>query len=793
MRSLALGILGIGLAIALSGCTRDNPGAGGDDLGGGDDLAPVEGRCGDGVVDDIEQCDDGNGVGGDGCENDCTFTCAADQKCDDGDPCNGAERCDQSTHVCAAGSALADGARCGSGRVCRAGVCVASSCGDGVVTPPEECDDGNVVDGDGCDSCRFGCVSGDATRDCTPADACAGQGRCDDATHTCIAGTPIPDLTACPQDASRYCKMGVCRAHVCNDGNLEPGELCDDGNLNQTDGCRTDCTYSCATPATDCGAPPACQKQTCSTAHVCQAVADPTLDGTACGSGLVCNNGACAAPGAVCGNGVKESGEDCDFGALNGPNSGCEAGSCRFSCTTSPNRCDDGDACNGVESCVPVIVDGKMGQRCQAGTPLGDGTPCAGGICVNGKCQAPRCSDGVVTPPNEECEPPGTATCDANCKAIVCGNGRRDSGEQCDDGAKVNTDGCSAACGFEQAQRASFISMELQPSTADRAYCPSPALNGAISPTLAGGTINTALANGIADGSISVLFAFRGLDDLSGVSDGNGLKLGVLSGAPRRFAGDGYDGTRDLDWWYDVDPLGIDAATRLPLAQLDATLSAQTLAVAKGSLSLKLTLAGAPAELRLVDSKLTVGTRAVNAPLASTMNPPGHLPAEHLDPALRSFSATGEVTYASNGTPITTNAGKLCGNVTAASLAQVPVPEALGTTDRAACQMNAGQKCGECYLIGTNSLLDVVVGGCTIFGFLTAISATQPDRDDSTYTPPGGPYTLPYRLTFDAATRVVNGCQDSSQPRKAVPLADCLKDAAYSSFFKFTTRRVILK
>jgi cysteine-rich repeat protein len=433
-----------------------------------------------------------------------------------------------------------------------------------------------------------------------------------------------------------------------------------------------------------------------------------------------------------------------------------------------------------------------MGQRCQAGTPLPNGAACAGGICVNGKCAATRCGDGVITGPAEECEPPSTASCDASCKAIACGNGRRDSGEQCDDGAQLNTDGCDAACGFEQAQRASFISMELNPSMADRSYCPNRALNGAISPSLAGGTINNALANGVADGSISILFTFIGLDDLNGVSDGNGLKLGALSGAPRRFAGDGYSGNMDLDWWYDVDPLGIDAATRQPLAQLDATLSAQTLS-ATGSLTLKITLAGAPAELRLVGSKLTVATRQPNAPtLASAANPPGHLASEHLSPTLTSFSAAGEVTY-QNGNPVTTNAGKLCGNVTAASLAQVPVPMDLGTTDRAACQQNPGTKCGECYLIGENSLLDVLVGGCTIFGFFTAIAKTQPDQHDPGFTPAGGPFVPPYRLTTDPSTRVVTGCQDTSNSRKSVPLAECLKDAAYSSFFKFTTRRVILK
>jgi cysteine-rich repeat protein len=35
---------------------------------------------------------------------------------------------------------------------------VASVCGDGIVDPPETCDDGNVADGDGCSAeCRTEC------------------------------------------------------------------------------------------------------------------------------------------------------------------------------------------------------------------------------------------------------------------------------------------------------------------------------------------------------------------------------------------------------------------------------------------------------------------------------------------------------------------------------------------------------------------------------------------------------------------------------------------------------------
>jgi cysteine-rich repeat protein len=61
-------------------------------------------------------------------------------------------------------------------------------CGDGVLTAPEECDDGNLVDGDCCDStCHFeaaGTVCGAAGDPCLEA-RCDGAGTCDADGRTC--------------------------------------------------------------------------------------------------------------------------------------------------------------------------------------------------------------------------------------------------------------------------------------------------------------------------------------------------------------------------------------------------------------------------------------------------------------------------------------------------------------------------------------------------------------------------------------------------------------------------------
>ncbi len=95
-------------------------------------------RCGDGVIDAGEDCDDGNSID-DG--NGCSASCARTGFCGDGVLQEAVEGCDDGnavTEVCAYGE------RC---TVCTA-ACVegpgsTSFCGDGRIDPPEGCDDGD--------------------------------------------------------------------------------------------------------------------------------------------------------------------------------------------------------------------------------------------------------------------------------------------------------------------------------------------------------------------------------------------------------------------------------------------------------------------------------------------------------------------------------------------------------------------------------------------------------------------------------------------------------------------------
>ena len=84
-------------------------------------------------------------------------------------------------------------------------------CGDGVLDPNEQCDDGNVINGDGCDAiCRLEC----------------GNGRLD-------PGEECDDRNAEPGDGcDSECQL------ECGNGRLDPGEECDPS-------LTSDCTEEC--------------------------------------------------------------------------------------------------------------------------------------------------------------------------------------------------------------------------------------------------------------------------------------------------------------------------------------------------------------------------------------------------------------------------------------------------------------------------------------------------------------------------------------------------------------------
>ena len=200
-------------------------------------------------------------------------------------------------------------------------------------------------------------------------------------------------------------------------------------------------------------------------------------DQVLCGNGMVdsgeqCDSGAnnsdtipnrcrttCQSPS--CGDGVTDSGEQCDDGASN---SDGVANACRTSCMDAfcgdgvidnSESCDDGmansnSASNACRtSCEPASCgDGVIddGESCDDGVNNSDTIP---GACRT-TCVLPSCGDGMLDA-GEECDNGGANSdsaanaCRTSCVTAYCGDAVVDSGESCDDG-EANSDVMSNAC-----------------------------------------------------------------------------------------------------------------------------------------------------------------------------------------------------------------------------------------------------------------------------------------------------------------------------------------------------------
>ncbi len=229
------------------------------DVAGGKLCMPneAEPRCGDGVLDPGEACDDGED-NSDTQPNACRTNCKK-ARCGDG-VVDVKDECDE-------GSANSDT----QVDACRTN-CVKAWCGDGVLDTPDACDAGDSNSDTASNTCRTDCVKprcGDGVQD-------TGEG-CDDGAAnsdtlegacrtTCISadcGDGVQDLgEACDTGAANSnTVVNACRENCveawCGDGVQDGGEACDDGDANSDtvpNACREDCTVAfCGDGAIDDG------------------------------------------------------------------------------------------------------------------------------------------------------------------------------------------------------------------------------------------------------------------------------------------------------------------------------------------------------------------------------------------------------------------------------------------------------------------------------------------------------------------------------------------------------------
>jgi len=172
--------------------------------------------------------------------------------------------------------------------------CTLTACGNGVQSSGETCDDGNLVDGDGCDS------------NCTP----TGCGNGITSTNEQCDDNNLADGDGCDSN---------CTFTACGNGVPTAGEICDDGDLVDGDGCDSNCT------PTGCGNGITSSGEDCDDTNV--------IDGDGCDSN-------CTFTG--CGNGIRTAGESCDSGEENGSDACCSA-SCGLVDFDSDLLCDRDD------------------------------------------------------------------------------------------------------------------------------------------------------------------------------------------------------------------------------------------------------------------------------------------------------------------------------------------------------------------------------------------------------------------------------------------------------------------
>ncbi len=306
----------------------------------GDCVTPV---CGDGLREGEEECDDNNEAPDDACTDSCTIAECGDrirrtdlqpgeagyEECDDGNN-NPNDGCDTE---CARGCFPI----CGDGEVCIESddvlVCSPTVCGDGRLDPGEECDDGNNEPTDACVNLPNGnCANarcGDNfiqanVEECDFGDIIDGDG----CSRSCQIEADCEP--GCLED--QVCREGVCDDIECGNGFREAGEECDDGDDDNSDDCTNDC-----------------REAVCGDGHV-------RADGVeACDDGDDNSNDRpdacredCTLP--RCGDEIIDNGEDCDDGNII-PDDGC-SGTCRLEGSTICDLFRDGvfSGCGGCHS-----------------------------------------------------------------------------------------------------------------------------------------------------------------------------------------------------------------------------------------------------------------------------------------------------------------------------------------------------------------------------------------------------------------------------------------------------------
>jgi cysteine-rich repeat protein len=205
--------------------------------------------------------------------------------------------------------------------------CELEGCGNEIVDPSEDCDDGKNGDNDdGCtDVCQLP-TCGDSLIQPSNGEECDDGGR-EQRQRRCTAGCKVGQVRRRPHPRPvEQCDDGPgnngpgkacnadCQSNVCGDGDVGPGEACDDGNDDNTNACTNVC------------------KQ------------------------------------ATCGDGFEQPGEQCDLGPNNDNDGACTLGCTLPVCgdgfiqPSNNETCDDSNQLD-TDACTAACKTAKCGDQ----------------------------------------------------------------------------------------------------------------------------------------------------------------------------------------------------------------------------------------------------------------------------------------------------------------------------------------------------------------------------------------------------------------------------------------------
>ncbi|MBT9560522.1 MAG: tetratricopeptide repeat protein [Myxococcales bacterium] len=372
-----------------------------------DDACDGVGACIGGAAKD---CDDAVSCTVDGCEAGLCVHEASDELCSDGLFCNGEEVC--SAFGCTAGTAP-----CAEGTICDD---VADACNIPECKADLDC---------ASSACTIGVCLG--TGKCAgqprPVGSACSDGDPATAGETCLDATCQGGATAaCAVDADCAAFTGACTTGLCNPASgscvavVKPdGEACDDGHYcTVADACQAG---QCVGAARECAAGGACLVATCrDDVAACESAA--VMDGSACDDGSAdttgdhCEQGSCQGLPTAC-----QTDSDC---ADNDPCTvaTCAAGTCDVGLAPLGTACDDGDLCTTNDVCgLTGLCSSASVKTCD------DGVACTVDLCApaNGACEhyvdSASCDDGDFCNGVESCTATGCTTGTAPCGlGITC-------------------------------------------------------------------------------------------------------------------------------------------------------------------------------------------------------------------------------------------------------------------------------------------------------------------------------------------------------------------------------------